>query len=484
MPQQPYDVLVIGAGIVGGAVLYELAKYQLRIAVIDKENDAAEGTTKANSAIVHAGYDPKPGSKMAFHNVRGCAMMKELCERLDVHYNDCGSLVIATDSEEEALLQTLFERGVQNGVPGLKLLSHAEALAMEPNLNPAVIGALYAPSAGIVSPWELCIALVENAVQNGADFFLEQEVTSIEPSGTGWRIATAQGLTLETRTLVNAAGVYADRIHDMVAPHDFSIGAAKGEYYLLDKNQGGLVSRVIFQCPSQAGKGVLVAPTVHGNLIVGPDRTDGCEKDDLSTTQAGLDFVKETIQKSCTKVDFRQSIRNFAGLRAIANYDDFIIREVPGCKGFIELAGIQSPGLTSAPSIALEAVELLKQAGLELRQKERHINSRTVTRMKELSPEEQQQKIKENPLYGRVICRCETITEGEIVDALRSPIAPPTIDAVKRRAGAGMGRCQGGFCSPRVLEIIARERGIAPPEVLQDRPGSYLLLPKQQKEES
>lgn len=478
--RQTYDVVVIGAGITGGCVLHELSKYQLSIAVIDKENDAAEGTTKANSAIVHAGYDPLPGSKMAFHNVRGCAMVKDLCARFSVPYQNCGSLVIATSEEEQETLRVLYERGLQNHVPGLALLSREDALQMEPNLNPALTGALYAPSAGIVSPWELCIALVENAVENGAHHYFGNEVCSIEPEDGGWLVSTRQGLTLHTRTLINAAGVYADTVHNMVAEPDYTITAAKGEYYLLDKNQGGLVRHVIFQCPSRAGKGVLVSPTVHGNLLVGPDRTDGTAKGDVSTTQNGLDFIRTAIQKSCGSIDFRQSIRNFAGLRAITEQEDFIIRTVPGCRGFIELAGIQSPGLTSAPSIALEALELLQQAGLELKPKEHYSDSRSVVRMKDLTPQEQQAKIQENPLYGRVICRCETITEGEIVNALKSPIAPPTIDAVKRRTGAGMGRCQGGFCSPRVLEIIARERGLSPSGILQDKPGS-ILLPQEER---
>lgn len=473
--QTMYDVLVIGAGITGGCVLHELSKYQLNIAVIDRENDAAQGTTKANSAIVHAGYDPLPGTKMAFHNVRGNRMIKELCERFQVHYSECGSLVIAADDGEAETVRKLYERGVKNGVPGLKILSREETLKLEPNLNPEIQCSLYAPTAGIVSPWELCIALVENAVENGAGFYLNHEVTAIAPEDGGYAVSTKNGAVFHTRYLVCAAGVYADAVHAMAAPADFSISPAKGEYYLLDKNQGSLVSRVIFQCPTKAGKGVLVSPTVHGNLIVGPDRTDGCGREDFSTEGEHLAEIREVSRKTCDRIDFRQSIRNFAGLRAISGQEDFIIREIPGRPGLIELAGIQSPGLTSAPSIALEAVELLQKAGLELVKKEFLRAPRRVVRMKELSPEEQREKIRENPLYGRVICRCETITEGEIVDALRSPIIPPAVDAVKRRTNAGMGRCQGGFCSPRVLEIIAREKGIDPTDVLQDKEGSFIL---------
>lgn len=476
--QTTYDVLVIGAGITGGCVLHELSKYQLNIAVIDKENDAAEGTTKANSAIVHAGYDPLPGTKMAFHNVRGNRMVKELCGRYQVHYSECGSLVIATDDDEIKTVQKLYERGIQNGVPGLKILTGAETLELEPNLNPKIRCSLFAPTGGIVNPWELCIALVETAVENGADHYFNHEVTAITPEENGYAVTMKNGAVLHTKYLVNAAGIYADRIHAMAAPADFSILPAKGEYYLLDKNQGGLVGRVVFQCPTRAGKGVLVSPTVHGNLIVGPDRTDGCGREDLATDGKSLEEIRRISEKTCQKIDFRQSIRNFAGLRAISGQEDFIIREIPGLHGFIELAGIQSPGLTSAPSIALEALELLQKAGLGLIEKKEFKNTRKAVRMKELTPDEQEQKIKENPLYGRVICRCETVTEGEIVDALKSPIIPPSIDAVKRRTNAGMGRCQGGFCSPRVLEIIAREKGIDPSEVIQDKEGSKILLPR------
>ena len=475
--QPIYDVLVIGAGITGGCVLHELSKYQLNIAVIDKENDAAEGTTKANSAIIHAGYDPIPGSKMAFHNVRGNRMIKELCDRFHVHYKECGSLVIATDDDEAKIVQTLYDRGIKNGVPDLKILNAKETLALEPNLNPEIRCSLSAPTGGIINPWELCIALVENAVANGSDHYFGQEVVSIVPEKDFYTVSAKDGLVLRARYLVNAAGIYSDQIHAMAAPADFSIVPAKGEYYLLDKSQGDIVNRVVFQCPTKAGKGVLVAPTVHGNLIVGPDRTDGCGREDLSTEEKNLRDIRKTSEKTCKKIDFRQSIRNFAGLRAISEQDDFIIREIPGLPGFIELAGIQSPGLTSAPSVALEALELLKNAGLTLKAKSELIPPRPVVRVKELPPEEQKVKIEENPLYGRVICRCETITEGEIVDALKSPIIPPTVDAIKRRTNAGMGRCQGGFCSPRVLEIIAREKSINPPEVLKDKEGSYILLP-------
>lgn len=480
--QNEYDVVIIGAGITGACVLHELAKYQLRIAVIDRENDVAEGTTKANSAIVHAGYDPHPGTKMAFHNVRGCAMYPSLCEEFSVPYKNCGSLVLSFKEEDDKLLEELYHRGRQNGVPGLRILTKDELLKREPNLNHAVRGALYAPTAGIVNPWQLCIALAEHAVENGADALLGHAVTFIEKTENGYQLCLEGGSSVKTKYLVNAAGIYADAVHAMLEEPDFSITAGKGQYYLFDQSEGNMVHEVIFQCPNELGKGVLVSPTVDGNLIIGPDRVDSDQKEDLSTSADGLAYIRKAAALSCDKLDYRKAIRNFAGLRAITGKEDFIIREVTGFPGFIELAGIQSPGLTSAPSIALEAVELLKNAGLALEPKERLTEPKKPVRMKTLSIQEQSRMIEQNPLYGRIICRCESITEGEIVDALKSPIAPPTIDAVKRRTSAGMGRCQGGFCSPRVLHIIARERGIAPEQVLKDKAGSYILLPNDETE--
>ena len=466
------DVVIVGGGVCGCSLLYELSRYKLSAVLVEKENDVSVGTTKANSAIVHAGYDPHPGTKMARYNVEGNALVKELCEKLDVPYQQIGSLVLAFDADQDALVRELFDRGTQNGVPGMKVLSAEEVREMEPNVSPEVTSALYAPSAGIVSPWELAIALAETAVKNGAQVELNSEVTSIQPIDGGFRV-TAGGKEIDTRFVVNAAGIWSDKINDMAAPHTFTVSANKGEYFLLDKSQGTLVNHVIFQCPSKVGKGVLVSPTVHGNLIVGPNAEDA-EKDDLGTTGDGLAFVRKMALRSVPDINFRDSIRNFAGLRANTEIDDFLVGETDQ-KGFFNIAGIKSPGLTSAPAIARDMVRMLGEAGLALDPKEAFVDERHVVRFKHLSHEERAAAIAKNPLYGQIVCRCETITEGEIVDALHRPLPPCSIDGVKRRCGSGMGRCQGGFCGPRVQQIIARELGIPQEAVMMDRAGTAVI---------
>ena len=467
-----YDVLIIGCGITGAATAFELSKYQLKAAVLERENDVAMGATKANSAILHAGYDPEPGSLMARLNVRGSALAKELCRALDVPYRRCGSLVLALSQEDVPMLEKLYRRGRANGVPGLRLLSGGEARAMEPNLSETVAGALYAPSAAICSPWEYCLALAETAVRNGAELHLGTAVTGLTRDGGGWTVSASRG-EFRARFVVNAAGVDAAVIHDMAAPHAFDIRPSRGQYYLLDKSEGSRVSHVVFQVPGQAGKGVLVAPTVHGNLIVGPD-AQPVEGNDTSTTAAGMNYVRTVAQRSVPSVNFRESIRNFAGVRAKAG-EDFILQEAEGAPGFFDLAGVGSPGLSAAPAIGEYAVELLRKAGLPLRSKETFLCERRRTRFRELPPGECAALVEREPAYGRVICRCETVTEGEILEALHTPIPPRSVDGVKRRVNAGMGRCQGGFCGPRVVELLSRELGISPGDVVQDQAGSRLL---------
>ena len=468
-----YDVIIIGCGVIGADCAYELAKHALRVGILEASNDVANGTTKANSAIVHAGYDPETGTKMARLNVRGTAMMGELCRKLDVPYRNNGSLVVSLSEEDDETLRVLYARGVANGVPGLRLLTGAEALALEPNLSPAVRGALLAPSAGIVNPWELCYALAETAVRNGAELRLSAPVTAIERAEDGWKLTTPKG-AFTARYVVNAAGTHADQIAAMVGDESFQIRPTKGEYYLLDKSEGTRVEHVIFQCPSRAGKGVLVTPTVHGNLLVGPN-AQLTTPEDTANSAAGMVFVKASAQRSVPSINFRDNIRNFAGVRANSDHEDFIIEESAVASGFIHVAGIRSPGLSAAPAIGPEVLDLLRQAGLELKEKEHYIDSRRRVRFHELSDKEKNEMIRKDPRWGRVICRCETVTEGEIVEALHTPIPPVSVNGVKRRVGAGMGRCQGGFCGPRVQEIIARELGLDPTEVLMDWEGTWVL---------
>lgn len=467
--------MIIGCGIVGAAVAYELSRYDLNVFVLERENDVAMGATKANSAVIHAGYDPSPGTLMAKLDVESVRLTKELCEKLDIPHKHCGALVLAFSDEEKATVRYLYKQAIENGVTEVNVLSREQILEIEPNVSRNTVAALHAPGAMIVDPWEYTLALAETAVRNGVSVKLESGVTGIEEIDGGFRVYTASE-KIETHAIINAAGLYADEIHNMVAEPEFTITPAKGEYWLLDKSEGTRVNSVLFQCPTKAGKGVLVTPTVHGNLLVGPGNITALKRDDVSTTLNELDFVKETAVKSVPGIDFSAVIRTFSGNRAHTEFNDFIIKEVK--PGFINLAGIKSPGLTAAPAIAKMAARMLKDGGMPLPEKKIFIDTRKRVRFNKLTPDEKATLIEKNPVYGRVICRCETVTEGEIRDALESPIPPHSIDAVKRRTGAGMGRCQGGFCGPRVLELLALHYGVNPTEVLQDSAGTFVLTSK------
>lgn len=469
-----YDVVIIGCGVVGASAAYELARYKLRVAVLEAAADIAAGTTKANSAIIHAGYDPEPGTLMARLNVEGNRLTGEICEKLQVPFKRVGSLVVAFSPEQLPTLRTLYDRGCKNGVPGLRLLSGEEARAMEPGLSEEVCGALLAPSAGIIDPWGFAIAMAETAVRGGVELRRDCPVTGIEDTGAGFVLHTPAG-DVTARFVLNAAGVDADRVHEMLEPNDWHTLPSRGEYYLLDKSEHDRVSRVIFQCPGPEGKGVLVAPTIHGNLICGPNAEAVEDRLDLGNTAAGMAEVRAKAARSVPDIQWRQNIRNFAGLRANTTRSDFIIEESGAHPGFIDLAGIKSPGLSSAPAIAKLAAEMLAADGLALEPDPDFVDKREHIVFKNLSAEEKNELIRKDPRYGRVVCRCETITEGEIVAALHSPIPPRSINGVKRRCNAGMGRCQGGFCGPRVQEIIARELGIDQAEVLLEQAGSTIL---------
>lgn len=466
-----YDVAIIGSGIVGAACAYRLSRFNLKTVMIEKNNDVCCGTTKANSAIIHAGYDPKPNTLMAKLNVEGSQMTAEICEKLDVPYEQIGSLVVAFSEEEAKTIEALCKRGIQNGVQGIKIIGRDEIKELEPNISDNAVCALYAPTAAIVNPWEYGLAMAETAVRNGTEILLEAEVTGIDRKDGFWNIRTAKG-NVEAKYVINAAGVNSDDIHNMVAEETFKILPSAGEYYLLDKSEGTRVSHIVFQCPNKEGKGTLVAPTVHGNLIVGPNSVAG-SKEDVSTKTASLDFIRETAAKSVPSIAFRENIRNFTGVRANSTVDDFIIEF--GAEHFLDLAGIKSPGLSAAPAIAKMAEEMLIEDGLEATEKETFIDKRTHIVFKHLSAPVKNQVIYQNPAYGRVICRCETITEGEIIAALNSPIPPVSLDGIKRRAGSGMGRCQGGFCGPKILEIMAKYKNTEYENILQDNTGSYIL---------
>lgn len=469
------DVVIIGCGVTGAAVAYMLSKYDVDICVLEQHNDVAVGTTKANSAIIHAGYDPVPGTLMARLNVEGNRMAGEIAEKLSVPFQRVGSLVLAFSEAEMPHLQELYCRGVENGVPGIALLSREETLCMEPNLSDAVCGSLWAPSAGIIDPWEYATAMAEMAVTNGMELHLGTRVEGITAEDNCFMIHTNHG-DIAARYLVSAAGVQAAEIRAMLEKPPYYICPSRGEYYLLDRSEGQCVQHVIFQCPNELGKGVLVSPTIHGNLLVGPNAVSTDEPDDCKVTTEGLAQVAAAAKKSVPNLNFSANIRNFAGVRANSDRDEFRIERSKRYPHLIDLAGMKSPGLSAAPAVACYTLNLLREAGLELIEKTSYCDHREKIRFFELSDDERADLIRRDPTYGRVICRCQTVTEGEIRAALRSPIPPRSINAVKRRTGAGMGRCQGGFCLPRVHEIIAQELKLDPLSICLEDEGSELLV--------
>jgi len=455
-----YDVIIIGAGVSGAAVARELARYKAQICVIERCEDVCCGTSKANSGIVHAGYDAKPGSLMAKLNVRGNAMMGGLSEELDFEFKRIGSLVVCTKNDDRSKLEDLYKRGLQNGVPGLKIVERDELAKLEPNISDDAECALYAPSAGIVCPFGLNIALAENAATNGVEFKFDTEVKNIKFIDGCFELETNKG-TFKAKAVVNAAGVYADVFHNMLCDKKINITPRKGEYFLLDKGVGGHVSHTIFQLPDALGKGVLVSPTTHGNLLVGPTALDIEDKEGTNTTLSGLDKITATAGKAVKNVPLRSVITSFSGLRAHEDGHEFIIGQAEGGpKGFFDCAGIESPGLSSAPAIGEMLGGLIAEKyGFE-KNPEFNGKRKGIVRPKDLTTEEYNKLIKEKPAYGTIICRCESITEGEIIDSIRRPLGAKSLDGVKRRTRAGMGRCQAGFCSPKTMEVIARELNI------------------------
>lgn len=477
-----YDIVVIGCGVVGATVCYELSKYDLNVLVLEKEIDVADGTTKANSGILHAGYDPKPKTLMAKLNVLGSKLIKEAVKKLDIQYRECGSLVLAFNEEDEKVLEELLDNGIKNGVEDLKIIEKEEVFKLEPNINRTVTKALYSKGAGVIDPFELCIALSQVAISNGVKIKLNSEVVKISKEDDIFTIQTKNNDTYKSRYIINAAGLNSDKVHNMVCEKEFEIKPSKGEYFLLDKSQKNLVNHVIFQCPSKCGKGVLIAPTAHGNIIIGPNAQLNTPIDDKSTTIEGLNEVKEKIKKTIENIPYWDNINNFAGLRANSTESDFIIREAKSCKKFIDLAGIKSPGLASSMGIANMCLDILKDIGLNFKKKENYIDKRKVFRLRNLTDEERFEKIKENPLYGNIICRCITVSEGEIIDALKMPLPPRTLGAVKKRTGAGMGRCLGGFCGPKILNIISEHLNIPKEEVYNTCYGSFIVTEETKKE--
>lgn len=465
-----YDVVIIGAGVIGSAIARELSRYQIHACVIEREEDVCCGTSKANSAIIHAGFDATPGTLKARLNVRGNEMMDTIAKELDVPFIRNGSLVVCTKDQDRSGLNQLMEKGIANHVPGLRILERDELIQMEPNLSDDVTCALYAPTGGIVCPFHLTMAFAENAYDNGVSFYLNTEVAGITRSEDGYciKVNRKEGVcsgtpldpgthTIEAKAVVNAAGVYSDVMNNMVSSQRLSITARKGEYMLLDKSAGDHVCHTVFQLPGKMGKGVLVTPTVHGNLLVGPTATDIDDKEGVNTTADGLDYLGKTAALSVKELPLRQVITSFAGLRAHETQNDFIIGELADAPGFFNAAGIESPGLSSAPAIGEMVAGMIAGKYALEKNPDFCATRKGILRPETLSLEERNALIQKQPAYGNIICRCEMITEGEIIDAIHRSLGARSLDAVKRRTRAGMGRCQAGFCSPRTMEILERE---------------------------
>ncbi len=451
-----YDCIIIGAGVTGCAVARYLSRYDVRVLVLERAEDVCCGTSKANSAIVHAGFDAPHGSCMARMNLAGSRMMPQLAQQLDIPYRRTGALVVCMAEEDLPRLHALYENGVKNGVEGLRILDAQQLRALEPQISQSAVAALHAPTSAIVCPFELTLALAENAFDNGVEFQFNTEVTGFTWLNDHWTLHTNHG-EFETDCVINAAGVYADVLHNMVSTRKLHITPRRGEYFLLDKQTGEFVHHTIFQLPGKLGKGVLVSPTVHGNTIVGPTATDVDDREATNTTAAGLQELTQKAQLAVDELPLRQTITSFAGLRAHEDGHEFILGEAEGAPQFFDCAGIESPGLSSAPAIGEYMADLLAEK-LHLSKKECFLPTRKApVDPKTLSPEAYRELLRREPAYGQIVCRCEQVTEGEIRAAIRRPLGAKSLDGVKRRTRAGMGRCQAGFCSTRVMQLLAEE---------------------------
>lgn len=471
-----HDIVIIGAGVSGSAIARELSRYDLDIVVLEKQEDICSGTSKANSGIIHAGYDAPEGSLMASLNVEGNAMMDSWSEELDIPFQRIGSLVVCLEEEGMPYLEKLYQRGIKNGVPHLEIIDHQRLKQLEPHIAQDAVGALYAPSAGIVCPFELNLAMAENAVQNGVRFLFDTEVLSIDKIDQGFCVLTSKGKVL-TKHVINAAGVHADTIHNMVSMEKMEIIPRKGEYVLLDKKAGKHVRHTIFQLPTKMGKGVLVTPTIHGNLLVGPTSEDVLDKEALNTTEKGLRDVIEKAQKTVQDLPMHMIITSFAGLRAHRPAHEFIIEEVKDVPGFIDVAGIESPGLSSCPAIGKKVAKWFQEKYDLVQKSDFQPRRKGLNHLYAMNSHQKNALIQKDSRYGNIVCRCEMISEGEIVEAIHRPIPARSLDGIKRRVRAGMGRCQGGFCLPKVVEILAREQdGKTAKEITKSGKNSYFIV--------
>ena len=453
-----FDVAVIGAGVVGGMIARKLSSYKLSVCLLEKANDVATGATKANSAIVHAGFDAKEGSLKALLNVKGSEMMEQVAKELGVKYENNGSLVIGFNKDDEKTINELYERGVKNGVKNLEVIGKDRIKSLEKNISDNVTCALYAPTGAIICPYDLTIAAIGNAMDNGVELKCNFEVKEIKKNNDVFEIIS-DNETVNSKFVINAAGLYSDSIAAMVGDNSFKINPRRGEYILLDNECGNLVSHTIFRTPSKMGKGILVSPTVDKNLLLGPTSVDIEDKEDKSTTAEGFAHIIKEAAENVDGIPFGKAITSFCGLRATGSTGDFIINSP--VEGFINAAGIESPGLSASPAIAEYIADILEGQGLKLENDENYNpNRKSMHAFREMSIEEKNNIIKKDPSFGKIVCRCETVTEGEILEAIRTNPRPSDLDGVKRRTRAQMGRCQGGFCGPYIVELLSKELNI------------------------
>lgn len=468
-----YDVVIIGAGVVGAMVARLFSMYEGKVCILEKETDVAMGASKANSAIVHAGFDAKHGSLKAILNVRGSKMMQKICKELSVSYKNNGALVIGYNDDDKKVLYTLLENGVKNGVKDLEIIDRERLSELEPNIADEASCALYAPASAIVCPYTLCEAAIGNAMDNGAELMLDFEVSQIGKEDGFYTVISKNGESIDAKIVINSAGIYSDEVAKMVDESEIEVHPRRGEYMLLDRECSDVVKHTIFTLPTKLGKGILVTPTVHGNVLLGPTSVDDKDKNDKKTTADGMAVVSEKSRKMVKNLDLRMVITSFCGLRAAGNTGDFIIEEN---NGFVNLCGIESPGLSASPAIAEYVLELLKEKGYTFSKKKSYIKTRTsYAGFKDWDIEKKNELIKKCPEFGNIICRCEGISEGEILHAIHTNPKPHDLDGVKRRTRAQMGRCQGGFCSPYITSLLAKETGKGMTEITKNGGGSYIL---------
>ncbi|MBM7869668.1 glycerol-3-phosphate dehydrogenase [Clostridium pascui] len=470
-----FDIVIVGAGVIGCSIARELSRYNLNICVLEKDSDVAAGTSKANSGIVHAGFDAKPNTLKGKLNAKGNAMFDMLSKELDFPFKRNGSLVLCFDENDVDKLEELKVKGENNAVPGIEILNKEEVLKLEPSINENVVAALYAPTGGIVCPYEMTIAYAENAYSNGVEFKLNTEVKNIEKVEDGFIIETSEG-SFKSKVVINAAGLFADDLNNMISKNKINIIARKGEYCLFDKAAGAMATRTLFQLPTKMGKGVLVTPTVDGNLLIGPNAVDVQDRTDMGTTQDGLDGILNKAKMTLKEIPMRQVITSFSGLRAHSTADDFIIGEAEDVEGFINVAGIESPGLSSAPAIAKMVEGIVVEKLSPARNEKFNPIRQGIPKFREMDNEERRNLINKDSSYGKMVCRCETVTEGEILSAIRRPLGARDLDGVKRRTRAGMGRCQSGFCSTKIVSILSRELNVPEIEITKFGGNSRLLI--------